>query len=283
MAILRQAGTLAPPKTSLNGLQTSDWAAAVGELSQVAERFPQSAYAGLQKSLQQEWQFLQRVTDGLGKEFRGVEDALMTKFLPALFGTTETNNSLRQLACLPVKKSGFAIPDPTTTADENWTTSTVVCGHLIAVLRGTEEFCSVDHNHIMAEGRATMRLRKSSTSDVKLASIFNGLVADRSRTIKRGQHTGAWLSALPSTVNGTELSAQEFQDAISIQHGITPSDLPAQCDGCDARFTLQHALGCKKGGLISPQRDVRQADSLGRESFYTFSYIQRTLDLRSCS
>jgi hypothetical protein len=104
--------------------KTSDWTAAVGELSQVAERFPQSAYAGLQKSLQQEWQFLQRVTAGLGKEFRGVEDALTTKFLPALFGITETDNPLRQLACLPVKQSGLAIPDPTTTADENWTTST---------------------------------------------------------------------------------------------------------------------------------------------------------------
>jgi hypothetical protein len=213
--------------------KTSDWTAAVGELSQVAERFPQSAYAGLQKSLQQEWQFLQRVTAGLGEEFRGVEDALTTKFLPALFGITETDNPLRQLACLPVKQSGLAIPDPTTTADENWTTSTVVCGHLIAALRGTEEFRSVEHNHIMAEGRAAMRLRKTSTSEGKLVTILNGLVADRSRTIKRGQHTGAWLSALPSTVNGTELSAQEFRDAISMRYGITPSDLPAQCDGCD--------------------------------------------------
>lgn len=55
---------------------------------------------------------------------------------------------------------------------------------------------------------------------------------------------------LPSTVNGTELSAQEFRDAIHIQYGITPPDLPEACDGCDARFTLQHALGCKKGGLL---------------------------------
>jgi hypothetical protein len=117
--------------------KTSDWSKAVGELSPVAARFPQSAYAGLQKSLQQEWQFLQRVTDGLGKEFRGIEEALSTKFLPALFGVAETNKTLRQLVCLPVQKSGLAIPDPTATADENWTTSTVVCGHLITALRGT--------------------------------------------------------------------------------------------------------------------------------------------------
>jgi hypothetical protein len=74
------------------------------------------------------------VTNGLGKEFRGIKEALLTKFLPALFRVAETDNTLRQLACLPVKKSGLTIPDPMTTADKNWTTSTVVCGYLIAAL-----------------------------------------------------------------------------------------------------------------------------------------------------
>ncbi len=35
------------------------WADGVLELSKVVGRYPQAAYAGLQKSLQQEWQFLQ--------------------------------------------------------------------------------------------------------------------------------------------------------------------------------------------------------------------------------
>ncbi len=230
--------------------KTSDWADAVRELSLVAHRYPQSAYTGLQKSLQQEWQFLQRITDGLGGEFHGVEEALSTSFLPALFGVSEADITVRKLASLPVKKSGLAIPDPTTTADENWTTLTVVCGHLIVALLGTTEFRSADHVSTMTSARAEMRLRKLSDSDAKLATILSPLSNDRRRTIKRGQHTGAWLSALPSPVNGTELSAQEFRDAVSMRYGITPSDLPAFCDGCDARFSLQHALGCKKGGLV---------------------------------
>jgi hypothetical protein len=36
----------------------------------------QAAYAGLQKSLQQERQFLQHVTEGLGEEFQDIEQAL---------------------------------------------------------------------------------------------------------------------------------------------------------------------------------------------------------------
>eukprot|EP00978_Attheya_sp_CCMP212_P041254 scaffold234298_cov35-Attheya_sp.AAC.1 len=40
--------------------QTAAWEVAVTTLAKVCKRYPQLAYAGLQKSLQQEWQFLQR-------------------------------------------------------------------------------------------------------------------------------------------------------------------------------------------------------------------------------
>jgi hypothetical protein len=73
------------------------WADGVLELSKVAGRYPQAAYAGLQKSLQQEWQFLQRVTNGLSDEFEAVEEALATKFLPSLFGNGESCDTKRQL------------------------------------------------------------------------------------------------------------------------------------------------------------------------------------------
>jgi hypothetical protein len=72
----------------------------------------------------------------------------------------------------------------------------------------------------------------------------------RRRIIKRAERTGAWLSVPPSIVNGTELSRREFRDALLMRYGITPPDLPKRCDGCDANFTLQHALSCKKGGLV---------------------------------
>jgi hypothetical protein len=49
--------------------KTKHWEEAVVDLATVAPNFPQAAYSGLQKSLQQEWQFVQRVTKGIGPEF----------------------------------------------------------------------------------------------------------------------------------------------------------------------------------------------------------------------
>jgi hypothetical protein len=49
--------------------KTASWMAAIHELSLVAEKYSQVAYAGLQKLLQQEWQFLQHVMQDLNEEF----------------------------------------------------------------------------------------------------------------------------------------------------------------------------------------------------------------------
>jgi hypothetical protein len=54
------------------------------------ERYPQAAYAGMMKSLQQEWQFLQ---GGLSFEFTEIEQTLKLQFLPALFRNEVINDA----------------------------------------------------------------------------------------------------------------------------------------------------------------------------------------------
>ena len=54
-------------------------------LAGMACRHPQTAYAVLQNSLQEEWSFVQRVTLDIGMAFQVVEDVLREIFLPALF------------------------------------------------------------------------------------------------------------------------------------------------------------------------------------------------------
>jgi hypothetical protein len=68
------------------GEKTKFWTEAVTDLTPVTQAFPQAAYSGLQKSLQQEWQLVQRVTKGIGPEFASVEQSLAEIFLPTLFG-----------------------------------------------------------------------------------------------------------------------------------------------------------------------------------------------------
>ena len=61
------------------------WTESVTILVWVAQKHPQSSYEGLQKSLQQEWDFVKRVTPVVEESFGPVEEAVKDTFVPALF------------------------------------------------------------------------------------------------------------------------------------------------------------------------------------------------------
>ena len=68
-------------------------------------------------------------------------------------------------------------------------------------------------------------------------------------------------------MNGTELGTQEWRDSLFLRYGLEPPDLPSHCDGCDAKFSISHALDCKKGGLVTARHnDLRDgvADLAGK-------------------
>ena len=125
-------------------------------LAGVDRKHPQSAYAGLQKSLQQEWVFVQRVTPGIGNEFGPVEEEIAKAFLPALFEGVGYGTPGREITRLPVKQAGMALPDPTLTASENWQASCVITGHLVSALRGQVPFRTADHTACLRDGRAAV-------------------------------------------------------------------------------------------------------------------------------
>ena len=83
------------------------WAVLVKTLAEVARKHPQSAYAGLQKSLQQEWAFVQRVNPGIGNAFRPVVEEIAKAFLPALFEGVGDGAPGRDITRLPVKQAGW--------------------------------------------------------------------------------------------------------------------------------------------------------------------------------
>ena len=73
--------------------------------------------------------------------------------------------------------------------------------------------------------------------------------------LRRATRNIAWLSAVPHSLNGTELSQEELRDNICLRYGLMPQDIPATCDGCGKRFSIEHALSCPKGGLVIARHD----------------------------
>eukprot|EP00978_Attheya_sp_CCMP212_P007141 scaffold16612_cov35-Attheya_sp.AAC.2 len=53
-------------------------------------------------------------------------------------------------------------------------------------------------------------------------------------------------------MNGSILSNLEFRDGLRLCYAMTLQNLPTHCDGCNAKAkcNIDHALNCKKGGLV---------------------------------
>jgi len=110
------------------------WCAGVRLLAQAARRYPQSAFAGLTKSLQAEWQYLQRVTPDVAPFFEPLETALAHDFFPALFQDKDFGHSNHELLGLAAKRAGLGVPNPTSTASKNLEASQDITGQLATSL-----------------------------------------------------------------------------------------------------------------------------------------------------
>jgi hypothetical protein len=227
------------------------WVEAIKSLSNVAYKYPQTAYAGLTHSLQAEWQYLQRVTPHIDQAFAPVEAAIAQHFLPALFNASVDDVAkLRPLLALPVRKGGLGIPDPTTTGHTCYLASTTITSLLQDSLVKSLPLCAQEHRKTAANNRQEAKSRLTDYHIDAITAILQANPPAVQRRIKRSASTGAWLTTLPNRLNGSDLSAEEFRDGIRLRFGMLPNAMPPHCDGCGEKFTTEHAMSCRKGGLI---------------------------------
>ncbi|KAL7475061.1 hypothetical protein ACHAW6_000991 [Cyclotella cf. meneghiniana] len=111
------------------------WVTGIKRLVAIATRLPHSAYAGLVSCLSAEWQYICRTIPDIGPSLVPVEQALRTKFLPAITGfTNPIDNEFRTLLGNGVKTGRLAIRDPTVTAASLYSTSVEATNMLAGTL-----------------------------------------------------------------------------------------------------------------------------------------------------
>jgi hypothetical protein len=178
--------------------KTSFWTAAIGELAATARLYLQSAYTGLQHSLQQEWQYVQRAVGDISESFSAVEKVLRDAFIPALFGEEQTTpENFRKLLALLVKHAGIALTNLTISGPANYKASILVCSHLLAAFCGTMECSTTDHLSVHREVFQELQKHKDMEYSESLASLLLRMPVNTGQTIQRGKETGMWPTPPP--------------------------------------------------------------------------------------
>ena len=96
--------------------------------------------------------------------------------------------------------------------------------------------------------------------------------------LHRVTRNGAYLSAVPHRLNGTELSWEEFRDNLCLRYGLMPQDVPTTCNSCGKRFSIEHALSFPKVGLVLARHDdaAKEWVSLGSRALFPSSITHKT-------
>jgi hypothetical protein len=136
------------------------------------------------------------------------------------------------------------------TATTSFQSSVKSTGHLAASLKSGAPLDATDYAEVASQNRRECRKARVKAEVAVLEGLCKGLRPAAARRLQRSRETGTWITATPDRLNGTELSAEEFRDSLRLRFGLMPSFLPPRCDGCNERFTVEHAMSCKKGGLV---------------------------------
>ena len=72
----------------------------------------------------------------------------------------------------------------------------------------------------------------------------------RSMVLAQEKGASSWLTTLPIEEFGFALHKGVFQDALALRYNWQPQRVPSTC-GCGAKFSVEHALSCPKGGFPS--------------------------------
>jgi len=205
-------------------------------------------------------QYVQRVVADTAPFFSPLEEAIRTHFLSALLGVplVEINGDYRQLLTHSVKLGVLAIRNPVDTAPRVHKASLPATRHLtVSFVDPATQFDLGAHRSMCATeaGAATQR---DQLQDEQI--FLNRRSQDKPAVARRDKQNcaaaaGAWLLVFPNRLNGTDLSADEWRDNVRLRYNHSPLEMPAACDGCGAKMTVEHALSCKTGGLVHIRHD----------------------------
>ena len=84
-----------------------------------------------------------------------------------------------------------------------------------------------------------------------MESVASTLSSDLLRLVNQSREKGAnsWLNAMPLADQSLALNRQEFRDSLCLRYNLPLVDIPS-LGVCGDKFTVGHALSCKKGGFV---------------------------------
>ena len=136
-----------------------------------------------------------------------------------------------------------------------YNTSKAASRELVDSLLGSSVLNYVGHRACVRKASHSARLSKKIDETSELYDCQEQAGHQEKNRLHRATRNGACLSDVPHRLNGTEFSWEEFRDNLRLRYGLMLQDIPATCDGCGKKFSIENALSCPKGDFVLARND----------------------------
>ena len=176
-----------------------------------------------------------------------LNDVIRTEFIPAITGGINCSDTERRLMSLPSRFGGLGIPIFSEYAQKEYEFSTILSNDLTTnIINQQPQFAT---NNNVKKIKSKIKLTKMQHHNEELQKLRSTL-SDKQKgpnKLNREQGASSWLTTIPLSEEGYDLTKELFWDLIRIRYGWTLTRLPSNCE-CGNKFDVQHVLSCKYGG-----------------------------------
>ncbi|CEL91825.1 unnamed protein product, partial [Vitrella brassicaformis CCMP3155] len=217
------------------------WEHGVRALASAARNFPHTPHAAMTRSLQMEWDYVFRVMLTDECALSPLREAIAKELLPALLGGRVTPSEV-DLMLLPARFGGTGIRDPLDQAAAAYPASRASTKVVSKSVQGKAPFHPGDHRTTIRHALTQSNQQQDVAHKTKREAALPHIDRRRHRVLSRSAEYKTF--EMPSTCDTA----------------VTPG-LAARCDHCNQPLTVDHALCCKRYGLV-----IRRHNEL-RETF----------------
>ena len=237
-------------KTEYINSKIATWIEELRILCQIAKIEPQAAFSCFIGGFKHKLTYCLRTIPDIGDLVQKFDNVISTEFIPAITGGITLSTLERKLVSLPAKLGGLGIPIFSQISQSEYTNSIEITKKLKSSIK--QQNRQYDPDEQMSKIKNKIKSEKVRKHKYELANIVNELTDHQKQLNLINQEAGAssWLTTLPIKDEGYVLHKQLFWDLIRIRYGWELSRLPENCE-CGSKFTIEHALSCKKGGFVS--------------------------------
>ena len=239
--------------------KVNDWVTSLKKLANIAKTQPQAAYTCYVKGFSHKYTYFMRTIPNISELLKPLDRAI-DELIKIIFDNYDFNINERKLWSLPVRMGGLGLFIPSEISDEQYRNSRLINEKLTLKV--------INQDKVYEDIKAAVTAAKSTVKSLKndhyqkILDEVSSQIQDESKAkaLEASQEKGAssWLNVLPLKSLNYSLDKDSFRVALFIRYGLPIKRLPSICV-CGSKFSVEHALNCKKGGFItSRHNELRQ-------------------------